>query len=175
MTGALAPTIDEWVAAHTVDEVLDLASTFRIPNAPIANGANITTFDHFRARGTFVPTHGTVRQSPAAFPAGPGRLRRPSRHPVWGSCDRRRRSRRARARTEPGTADPAPIRGAAGARHDGLLGRPAERHVLALLGAEVIHLESTTRPMAPACSVATQTEDHYWERGPIFAALNTNK
>ncbi len=35
---ALAPTIDAWVAARSVDEVLDSASAFRIPNAPIANG-----------------------------------------------------------------------------------------------------------------------------------------
>ena len=39
---ALAPTIDPWIADHTVDEVLDLASAFRIPNAPIVNGANMT-------------------------------------------------------------------------------------------------------------------------------------
>ena len=38
--GHLAPTIDAWIAEHTVDEVLDLAGAFRIPNAPIVNGAN---------------------------------------------------------------------------------------------------------------------------------------
>ena len=47
----LAPTIEAWIAEHTVEEVLDLASAFRIPNAPIANGANITTFEHFRDSG----------------------------------------------------------------------------------------------------------------------------
>ncbi len=51
---ALAPTIEAWIAEHTVDEVLGQSSAFRIPNAPIANGSNVTTFEHFRARGTFV-------------------------------------------------------------------------------------------------------------------------
>ena len=40
---ALAPTIDAWIADHTVEEVLDLASAFRIPHAPIADGSNVTT------------------------------------------------------------------------------------------------------------------------------------
>jgi crotonobetainyl-CoA:carnitine CoA-transferase CaiB-like acyl-CoA transferase len=53
---------------------------------------------------------------------------------------------------------------------------PLVGHVLALLGAEVIHLESATRPDgARLVGGVPQTEDHFWERGPIFAALNSNK
>ena len=53
---------------------------------------------------------------------------------------------------------------------------PLTGHTLALLGAEVIHLESATRPDgARLVGGVPQTEDRYWERGPIFAALNTNK
>ncbi len=48
--------------------------------------------------------------------------------------------------------------------------------MLALLGAEVIHLESPNRPDgARLVGGVPQTEDQFWERGPIFAALNTNK
>ena len=53
---------------------------------------------------------------------------------------------------------------------------PLTGHTLALLGAEVIHLESATRPDgARLVGGVPQTEEQYWERGPIFAALNTNK
>jgi crotonobetainyl-CoA:carnitine CoA-transferase CaiB-like acyl-CoA transferase len=53
---------------------------------------------------------------------------------------------------------------------------PLTGHTLALLGAEVIHLESATRPDgARLVGGVPHTEDKYWERGPIFAALNTNK
>jgi crotonobetainyl-CoA:carnitine CoA-transferase CaiB-like acyl-CoA transferase len=53
---------------------------------------------------------------------------------------------------------------------------PLTGHLLALLGAEVVHLESPTRPDgARLVGGVPQTEDRYWERGPIFAALNTNK
>ena len=48
--------------------------------------------------------------------------------------------------------------------------------MLALLGAEVIHLESAARPDgARLVGGVPQTEEQFWERGPIFAALNTNK
>ncbi len=53
---------------------------------------------------------------------------------------------------------------------------PFTGHVLALLGAEVIHLESPSRPDGVRLvGGVPQTEDRFWERGPIFAALNTNK
>ena len=53
---------------------------------------------------------------------------------------------------------------------------PLTGHLLALLGAEVIHLESASRPDgARLVGGVPQTEDRFWERGPIFAALNTNK
>src|SRR3954452_18905951 len=44
----LAPTIDAWVAERAVDEVLDLATAFRIPNAPIVDGSSAPTLEHFR-------------------------------------------------------------------------------------------------------------------------------
>lgn len=53
---------------------------------------------------------------------------------------------------------------------------PLASHMLALLGAEVIHLEAPTRPDgARLVGGVPQTEDRFWERGPIFSALNTNK
>ena len=82
---ALASTIDGWIADHTVQEVLNLASAFRIPNAPIANGANVTTFEHFRERETFVenPRDGAVNPRPP-YRLGAGRLRPPRAAPRLG-------------------------------------------------------------------------------------------
>ena len=51
----LKPDIAAWMAERTTAEVLDLASAFRIPHAPIGNGATIPVTDHFVARGSIVP------------------------------------------------------------------------------------------------------------------------
>ena len=83
---ALAPAIDAWIGAHSVDEVLDLTSAFRIPNAPIANGANITTLDHFQARGSFAsnPRDGAANPRPP-YRLGSARLREPAPAPRLGA------------------------------------------------------------------------------------------
>jgi crotonobetainyl-CoA:carnitine CoA-transferase CaiB-like acyl-CoA transferase len=152
---ALAPTIDAWVADRTCDEVLDLASAFRIPNAPIVNGENAPVFDHFVERGTFVA-------NPVDGVRNPGPPFRLTPHPTGTHVT--------------------PVRGElpfSGLRvldMTAYWAGPLAGHVLALLGAEVIHLESATRPDgARLVGGVPQTEDQYWERGPIFAALNTNK
>ena len=45
------PTIAAWMAERTTAEVLEVAGAFRIPHAPIGNGATIPATDHFEARG----------------------------------------------------------------------------------------------------------------------------
>ena len=61
-----AEQIYEWVRENDVDDILDLSSAFRIPNAPVGNGANVTTFDQFTERGTFVanPRDGFTQPGP---------------------------------------------------------------------------------------------------------------
>ncbi len=176
---ALAPTIDAWIAGHTVTEVLDLASAFRIPNAPIADGSNITTFEHFRERGTFVANarDGAANPRPP-FRLGAARLRPPAPAPRLGehSIDA---AFEGEARGGVGmTATPRalPFEGLRVLDMTSYWAGPLTGHLLALLGAEVIHLESATRPDgARLVGGVPQTEDRFWERGPIFAALNTNK
>ncbi len=181
---ALAPTIDAWVAEHTVAEVTDLASAFRIPNAPIVDGANATAIDHFVQRGAFVenPRDG-VRQPRPAVPVVVGR---PSAAPSGAGARRAHRrsaSRPPGAGSTPGTAwrqAPSvctlPFEGLRVLDMTAFWAGPLVGHVLALLGAEVIHLESAKRPDGVRLvGGVPQTEPQYWERGPIFSALNTNK
>ena len=53
---------------------------------------------------------------------------------------------------------------------------PCCTHFLAMLGAEVIHVESTRRPDGTRLIAGMPvTEDQWWEKSPIFVALNTNK
>ena len=82
---ALTPAIDSWIADHRVEEILDLASAFRIPNAPIANGANVTSVEHLRERKTFVenPRDGATNPRPP-FRLSSGRLAPPTPAPRLG-------------------------------------------------------------------------------------------
>jgi crotonobetainyl-CoA:carnitine CoA-transferase CaiB-like acyl-CoA transferase len=158
--------------------VLDLASAFRIPNAPIANGANVTTFEHFRARETFVanPRDGAANPRPP-FRLGAGTLRPPEPAPGLGEHSVGATWPRTAARPRPaGGPFALPFQGLRVLDMTAYWAGPLAGHVLALLGAEVIHLESPNRPDgARLVGGVPQTEDQYWERGPIFAALNTNK
>jgi crotonobetainyl-CoA:carnitine CoA-transferase CaiB-like acyl-CoA transferase len=53
---------------------------------------------------------------------------------------------------------------------------PSCTHLLAMLGADVIHVESTRRPDGTRLIAGIPiTEDQWWEKSPIFSGLNTNK
>jgi crotonobetainyl-CoA:carnitine CoA-transferase CaiB-like acyl-CoA transferase len=176
---ALAPTIDAWIAARSVEEVLEEASAFRIPNAPITNGANARTWAHFVERETFVanPRDGATNPRPP-FRLGAGCLRAPEAAPRLGELDRDEAATPAQPVRPPskGASRELPFEGLRILDMTSFWAGPLTGHMLALLGAEVIHLESATRPDgARLVGGVPQTEDQYWERGPIFAALNTNK
>jgi crotonobetainyl-CoA:carnitine CoA-transferase CaiB-like acyl-CoA transferase len=177
---ALASTIDEWIGRHTVDEVLELTSAFRIPNAPVVNGENATTFEHFRSRGTFAPNPKDSTANPRPpYRLGAASLRPAEPAPRLGEHSieaalQRRKDRSPSPR--PQRSGALPFEGLRVLDMTAFWAGPLAGHVLALLGAEVIHLESANRPDGVRLvGGVPQSEERYWERGPIFAALNTNK
>ena len=174
--GHLAPVIDQWFAEHTVEEIRDIAGALRLPHALIANGANLPTLDHFAARRSFVPAPGGFLQPGPPVRTQPPLLRPPGAAPQLGADTG---AVPAGGRREPPVAAGAPH----GAPFSDLRvldmtafwAGPSCTHVLAMLGAEVIHLESTARLDGARTLGAPFTEERWWERSPIFAALNTNK
>jgi len=146
---ALGTEIASWIGARTVGDVLELASAFRIPNAPIANGENVTTFEHFRVRDTFVanPSDGATNpRPPFRFESVP--LREPAPAPRLGEQRIRDVLTRRDGGRAPRSAHPTarPFEGLRVLDMTAFWAGPLASHMLALLGAEVIHLESTTRP-----------------------------
>ncbi|SOJ57244.1 hypothetical protein MSIMFB_04721 [Mycobacterium simulans] len=84
-----ADEIYAWVRSHPVDEIRELATAFRIPNAPVANGSNIASLDHFRERGSFVCNARDGFQQPAyPYRMRPAQLREPGPAPGWVSTPR---------------------------------------------------------------------------------------
>ncbi len=173
----LAPEIDAWVAEHTVEEVLDLASAFRLPNAPIANGANVTDMEQYRVRETFVanPRDGATNPRPP-FRFEQVNLRPPAPAPRLGEHSFDDLHDRDVGAPAHAGARSLPFEGLRVLDMTAFWAGPVVGHTLALLGAEVIHVESPRRPDGVRyVGGVPQSEDHYLERSPIFAALNTNK
>uniref|UniRef100_A0AAU2ADG2 CoA transferase n=1 Tax=Streptomyces sp. NBC_00093 TaxID=2975649 RepID=A0AAU2ADG2_9ACTN len=176
----VSPVIQEWISSRTVAEVRELATAFRIPNALVANGANAPAMEHFEARESFRPNpRGGFLQPGPPYRLEPARLRPPRPAPRLGEhTDNIRAAHRTSRQTAVPDAAPdrLPFSGLRVLDMTAFWAGPSCTHVLAMLGAEVIHLESTSRPDGTRLIAGVPvTEDQWWEKSPIFSGLNTNK
>ncbi|MGZ8747782.1 MAG: CoA transferase [Mycobacterium sp.] len=172
-----------WVESQTVDEIRDLATAFRIPNAPVANGANVAGLDHFVERGSFVTNPRDGFDQPGhPYRTTPAILRAPEPAPRLGEhTERYRRNGQTGRETVPSSTETTvsaelPFSGLRVLDMTTFWAGPSCTHILAMLGAEVIHVESTRRPDGTRLIAGIPiTEDQWWEKSPIFSGLNTNK
>ncbi|OBA90446.1 CoA-transferase [Mycobacteriaceae bacterium 1482268.1] len=180
-----ADEIYRWVRENTVDDILELSSAFRIPNAPVGNGANVTSFDQFVERGTFVtnPRDGFTQPGPP-YRATPPLVRAPGPAPRLGEHTHHYRRNQHMGAKKARNGAHLPVWAKQAAPFDGVRvldmtsfwAGPSCTHALAQLGAEVIHVESTARPDGTRLIAGVPiTEEQWWERSPIFSGLNSNK
>ncbi len=177
--GHLRPDIAAWMAQHTTAEVLDLTAAFRIPHAPIGNGATIPATDHFRARGSIVQNARDGFDEPdRPYRFTPPLLRSPEPAPTLGAHNDETLAPRGDGAPEPATSDdePLPFRDLRVLDLTSFWAGPLCTHALAMLGAEVIHVESTARPDGTRLLAGLRfSEPDWWERSGIFSGLNSNK
>jgi crotonobetainyl-CoA:carnitine CoA-transferase CaiB-like acyl-CoA transferase len=81
---ALRPLIEDWLMAHTVQEVFDMAGEARLPFAPVSDVGDLVNSPHLKARGFFVrarhPVAGgvTMPGAPYVLSETPWSLRSPA-------------------------------------------------------------------------------------------------
>jgi crotonobetainyl-CoA:carnitine CoA-transferase CaiB-like acyl-CoA transferase len=176
----VAPVIHDWMAGHSIEEILLLAKAFRIPHAPVGNGATIPSTDHFQARRSFVrnPRDG-FSQPDHPYRFVPPLHRPPKPPPRLGEHTALRRSQRRASSLDVGAGadgQQLPFADLRVLDMTAFWAGPVCTHILAMLGAEVIHVESPSRPDGTRLiSGIPFTEDQWWERCGIFSGLNTNK
>jgi crotonobetainyl-CoA:carnitine CoA-transferase CaiB-like acyl-CoA transferase len=168
--------IDGYMPLHTIDEIVDTAAALRIPVSPVYDGATIRTNEHVVERDMY-------RTAPDGlpYPRPPYRLDddpipEPRRAPRLGEHDATVEARTRPSPTEP-DADPnaLPLRGLRVLDVTSWWVGAAATHFLALMGAEVIHVESVTHPDGMRLTGAGFGAADWWEWGHMFAAANTDK
>lgn len=164
--------IHGWTTRHTVAEVLAECEAFRVPAAPVGNGATIPGIELFEALGTY-RAHPRTDAPPVLAPRPPYRcsrtaVRPPSPAPRLGehteavraeaAAGAARAARRGPAAARPAAPEPAAATGAraaagsfpfAGVRivdFTQFWAGPFVSELFAQLGADVVKVESLARP-----------------------------
>lgn len=173
--------IDQWTTEHTTEEVLELASALRVPAAEVGRGSTIPQFEQMAARGMYVtnPGGGFLQPAPPYWLHDSSAEIRPiGTAPRLGEHTGTvaPRSPRAEVSEGAGSVSAMPLAGLRVADFTNNWAGPVIGHVLAMHGADVIHVESAQRPDPIRYnSIKPMTEENWWEYSPLFHGPNFGK
>nr|CRL73380.1 putative acyl-CoA transferase/carnitine dehydratase [Mycolicibacterium komanii] len=167
--------IDPWMRERTVAEIVELGQLFRLPLAPLGNGATIPSMDHLRERGVYVGNPAGFRQPRPPWLMSQARPAPVRTAPEVGEADDES-PWAARLFSGQSTSDRPPLAGVRVVDFTAFWAGPAATHSLAAFGADVIKVESIQRPDGIRYSGGMRKDvDDWWEYGWVFHAMNTNK
>ena len=175
--------LDEWEAMvhaftrkHPTAEIVERASLLRIPVSPVNDARGALEHEQLVARGAFVgdPT-GRFRMPRPPYAIDGERPPPPRPAPRLGEHTGRIEWA-PRERAAPGAARRLPLEGLRILDFTAWWAGPSATHMLAALGADVVHVESTARPDGMRMMAgAFRGRERWWEWSPFFLASNANK
>jgi crotonobetainyl-CoA:carnitine CoA-transferase CaiB-like acyl-CoA transferase len=165
---------------RTTAELLERAAALRIPVAPVCDGRSVLEHPHFVARGVFVDApDGTFRQPRPPYLIDGEPVPVPGPAPALGAHTGAVEPRTP-VRPEPKARAPhrdagLPLAGVRVVDLTNWWAGPAGSNMLAVLGADVVKIESVSRPDGMRFAGALPGQEQWWERGFMFLCANTNK
>ncbi len=181
--------IDAWAGRHTVGEVVEIGSLYRIPTVPLGNGEVFPRLEHVQARHLYDPNpRGGFPHPRPPFrtslsePTSPRRApRRDERRPAsaWPFAEPDSGAGRpftVGAEATPDDTGGLPLEGVRILDFTAFLAGPMSTQYLASIGADVVKIESIQRPDPMRFAVLVEpTVDQWYEQSSIYHSCNLNK